>query len=123
MGTVNVEKMRKKILAERERLERSHARITDQGGAMSDSVSELAQVDPNHPGDVGSEMFEREKDVALHANVEGMLAQIDDALAKMDAGTYGICDRCGEPIAPARLEALPYATLCIDCQSYIEISQ
>ncbi len=123
MNKTNIDKLRKRILAEKDRLEQSHARISEQGGGMSNQVGELSDFDPNHPGDMGTEMFEREKDIALHANVEGMLAQVDDALAKMDAGTYGLCDRCGQPIADARLEALPYATLCIECQSYVENAQ
>jgi RNA polymerase-binding transcription factor DksA len=44
------------------------------------------------------------------------LAQVEDALARLDAGTFGMCTRCGNPIAPERLEAIPWAPLCIDCQ-------
>lgn len=90
---------------------------------MSGEVGEVVDVDMNHPADAGSETFERTKDLALRANVGGMLAQIDLALAKLDAGTYGKCDRCGQPISPARLEALPYATLCVACQDRVENTQ
>ena len=48
------------------------------------------------------------------------LAQIDQALARIAAGKYGICDRCGKPIAPERMEAMPHATMCIECQSKLE---
>lgn len=48
------------------------------------------------------------------------LAQIDQALARIAAGKYGICDRCGKPIAPERMEAIPHATLCIQCQAKLE---
>jgi RNA polymerase-binding transcription factor DksA len=116
---VNVEKLRKRILEEKARLEADRAQLHATGGIGAD-VGELTDFDPNHPGDTGTETFEREKDVALKANIGAMLAQIEAALAKMDAGTYGTCDRCGRAIAPARIEALPYATLCIDCQSLYE---
>lgn len=60
---------------------------------------------------------ERERDLALSAQARAAVDEIDRALAKIDAGTYGICERCGEPIKKARLKALPYAALCIECKS------
>ena len=121
MPKIDIEKFRKRILGDKERLTEDRRRLMDHGGeGLADHISELAQIDINHPGDVGSETYEREKDIALNANVEGLLAQIEVALRKMDEGTYGICDRCGKPIASARLDALPYATLCVDCQQRVE---
>jgi DnaK suppressor protein len=60
---------------------------------------------------------ERERDLALSAQARGLVDEIDRALAKMDAGTYGVCERCGQPIPKARLKALPYAALCVACKS------
>jgi DnaK suppressor protein len=60
---------------------------------------------------------ERERDLALSAQARAAVDEIDRALAKMDAGTYGICERCGHPIPKARLKALPYAALCVACKS------
>jgi DnaK suppressor protein len=60
---------------------------------------------------------ERERDLALSAQARAAVDEIDRALAKMDAGTYGICERCGNPIPKARLKALPYASLCVACKS------
>lgn len=60
---------------------------------------------------------ERERDLALSARARAAVDEIDRALAKMDAGTYGICERCGHPIPKARLKALPYAALCVACKS------
>ena len=62
----------------------------------------------------------KKKGVALTANVDGQLAQIEEALSRLDDGSYGTCQRCGKAITEARLEALPFATLCIDCQAYVE---
>ena len=63
--------------------------------------------------DAGSATFEREKDLSLVNNLRDLLDKIDKAMAKIDEGTYGLCDRCGKPIEKARLKALPYANLCL----------
>lgn len=63
--------------------------------------------------DTGSATFERERAQSLALNARRILVQIEDALKRMDAGTYGLCERCGNPIELDRLEALPYATLCL----------
>ena len=68
-------------------------------------------------GEGGTMNVERERDLALSAQARAAVDEIDRALAKIDAGTYGICERCGEPIKRARLKALPYASLCIACKS------
>lgn len=60
---------------------------------------------------------ERERDLVLSAQARANVDEIDRALAKMDAGTYGVCERCGQPIPKARLKALPYAALCVACKS------
>jgi len=70
----------------------------------------------NHMADDATEAFEQAKELALHQNAKQLLAQVADALEQFEQGTYGICERCGTTIDPARLEALPYATLCLDCQ-------
>ena len=70
----------------------------------------------NHMADDASEAFEQAKDLALRQNAEQLLAQVTDALERFDEGTYGLCDRCGAEIDPARLKALPYVTLCLHCQ-------
>jgi DnaK suppressor protein len=68
-------------------------------------------------GEGGTMNVERERDLALSAQARAAVDEIDRALAKIGAGTYGICERCGEPIKKARLKALPYAALCIECKS------
>ncbi len=60
---------------------------------------------------------ERAEVEALATSLQESLGEVEDALRKMDAGTYGTCEGCGQPIAPARLEAKPTARLCIECAS------
>ena len=64
-----------------------------------------------------TESFELEKRLALEKQTRDQLAEVDHALAKFEKGTYGKCDICGKPIDPARLEALPHATLCLTCKA------
>jgi DnaK suppressor protein len=74
----------------------------------------------NHMADDATEAFEQAKDLALLQNAERLLEQVRDALGRLDEGTYGKCESCGETIDPARLEALPYVTLCLRCQQRLE---
>lgn len=83
--------------------------------SLRDSVNELSSYD-NHPADLGSETFEREKDLALKLNLDEIIQRIGEALEQMDKGEYGNCEDCGREISLERLEALPYTTLCIECQ-------
>ncbi len=70
----------------------------------------------NHIGDTATITLDRELDYTLEENSGNILAAIDQALARIEEGTFGTCARCGQPIAEARLEAMPYATKCIDCK-------
>jgi RNA polymerase-binding protein DksA len=63
-----------------------------------------------------TESFELEKRLALEKQVRDHLAEVEHALRKFEEGTYGSCDNCAQPIAPARLEALPQASLCVNCK-------
>jgi DnaK suppressor protein len=70
-----------------------------------------------------SQVFDQQRDLALRDRAIQHLAQVDAALARLDEGTFGQCIRCGSQIAPARLEALPWAAHCIDCQTAIDHGQ
>jgi DnaK suppressor protein len=74
----------------------------------------------NHVADDASEVFTRERNLALRNNTEDLIGQIDAALERVEAGTYGFCARCGNEIPAERLEARPYAIYCVSCQSEIE---
>jgi DnaK suppressor protein len=87
--------------------------------AESDIASRLgdAVIDAgDDQADVGAKAYEREHELALTYNARELLAQAERALARIDAGTYGSCESCGEPIGKARLQAFPRATLCVKCK-------
>lgn len=92
-------------------------RLLLQGGAESETeaVGELSSYD-NHPADLGTETFEREKDFGLLGNLRLLQGRVREALDRVDRGAYGHCLRCGQPIAPERLEAVPWSEYCLDCQ-------
>jgi DnaK suppressor protein len=70
----------------------------------------------NDQADVGSTTFERDHEMSLANNARDMLSQIERALGRIDDGTYGICESCGNPIGKGRLQAFPRATLCVSCK-------
>lgn len=74
----------------------------------------------NHMADDGTEAFEQASALTMNESHKRTLTEVERALARLAAGAYGFCERCGEPIDFARLKALPYATLCIRCQARIE---
>ena len=64
-----------------------------------------------------TETFELERRLALEKRITDQMADVEHALQKFEKGTYGLCDNCGQPIDPARLEALPQANLCLSCKA------
>jgi DnaK suppressor protein len=70
----------------------------------------------NHMADDATEAFDQAVDVALKRKIEASLEEVERALAKFDDGTYGLCEACGARIDRARLEVLPQAQYCLDCQ-------
>lgn len=70
----------------------------------------------NHMADDATTAFEQAKELALRQNLERTLRQVEHALRRFEKGTYGLCEECGQEIDLARLEVLPYATLCLKCK-------
>lgn len=121
MKKTDVEAYRKHLVAERERIQKALEEIEAEIGRQDEpgGHSELADYD-NHPADAGTDTFEKEKNLAVRDNYREILGRMEDALAKMDRGTYGECDRCGRAIAKGRLDAIPYAIYCVECQEIID---
>lgn len=108
----------------KERLERERKQLLQEISQLDDIVAQQGEYHDlegggvsNHLADDASDTFEQEKYVALRRNLERILDQVDHALHKFELGTYGRCEDCDEEIPQERLEALPYARLCIKCQS------
>ena len=90
--------------------------------SRQDASGDLSTM-PIHMADIGSDNFEQEFTLGLIENEEDMLRDIDDALSRIDAGTYGKCESCSKPIRKTRLKAIPHARLCISCQREEELAQ
>lgn len=87
--------------------------------SLKESIGELSTYD-NHPADIGDEGFERGKDLGFVMLWQDQIHKIDDALEKINLGTYGICDECGKEIARERLNAIPFTTKCLECKEDFE---
>jgi DnaK suppressor protein len=106
--------LKKRLLDEKSELEVQLSTIEEASFAASQSemTGEVGGYDDEN-ADAGTSTFERERDLSIENNVRDLMAKIDRALRRMDANTYGLCDRCGKPIEKARIKALPYVDLCI----------
>ena len=108
----------------RARLEAERGRLRGDLEALGEEVAVLGQSQQleggspgNHFADDATDIMEQEKNLTLIEGLRGRLYDIERALDHMDRGTYGKCERCGQPIAAERLEALPSARLCINCKA------
>jgi RNA polymerase-binding protein DksA len=79
-----------------------------------DASGDLSTM-PIHMADIGSDNFEQDFTLTLLESEEGTLQKIETALARIEDGSYGMCETCGEPIPRARLQAIPYALQCVSC--------
>jgi RNA polymerase-binding protein DksA len=114
LSVLDTEQFRERLLDERRRVVDAIDNIHNENpGSLGDETEEPTYQD-NHLGDIATATFDREMASSLEENSTHVLAEIDVALTRIDEGTYGICQRCGKPIGRERLEALPWATLCID---------
>ncbi len=111
MTAIDTELFRARLLEERGRVE--HALRENHGSAEDETEDESFD---NHLGDAASVTFDREMNHSLEENSGNVLAAIDEALKRIEEGTFGTCARCGKMIVAERLEAMPYATKCIDCK-------
>ena len=114
MSAVDTAHFRSRLEDERRRVVDAIENIhTENPGSLAEETEEPTFQD-NHLGDVATATFEREMASSLEENSTRVLAEIDAALQRIDEGSYGLCVKCGKPIGVERLEALPWATLCID---------
>jgi DnaK suppressor protein len=118
---VDTDRFRATLLEERERVRRAIDYLHEETpGSLEDQTEEIVGGADNHPADAATATLDREIDYTLEENSDQVLQQIDEALKRIDEGTFGTCARCGGEIPEERLEARPWATLCIDCQRDVE---
>jgi len=102
------------LVAARATLQAERARLLAE---LGEPIENPGQMTYGSQAAAATQVFEQQRDLALRDHERSQLAQVDAALAALDAGTYGTCRSCGKPIAAGRLEAIPWATLCIECAS------
>ena len=115
--------------AYRARLEEERLRLThavdflerENPGSLSDELGEISIANENHLGDTATATFDRGLDQGLEEGAQQMLKDIEDALQKIEEGSYGVCEVCGEPIGAGRLSAIPWARLCINDQRKADV--
>jgi RNA polymerase-binding transcription factor len=110
MATVDPAQMRVALEAERARLV----------AELGEAIQAPGQMTYGSQAAAASQVFEQQRDLALRDRAAQQLELVDAALARLADGSFGTCVRCGEPIAPERLEALPWAAHCIGCQSAVD---
>ncbi len=105
--------VRTELESDRERLTRE---LSISAKGLQDMLRDNVDGAGNDQADVGSKGLERDAEMSLAANQRELLLQTEKALRRLDDGTYGVCESCGEPIGKMRLMAFPRATLCMPCK-------
>ncbi len=111
------EQLRKRLEEERDNLARDLRQLESE--EITRQVGPPSETDSygNHLADTATDTFEAEKAIALENHLKGTLSAVEQALQKFELGTYGVCEDCGQKIDLERLDALPYATLCLTCKA------
>jgi DnaK suppressor protein len=117
MQKAALEKYKQKLIGLEDRLSGQVDRLISSIAEDVKSTGGISNV-PTHNADHDVEMFE--SDVELIRNEQDLHGKVHDALARIEAGTYGVCQRCSRPIPQARLDAIPYATHCKECAEILE---
>jgi RNA polymerase-binding protein DksA len=113
MSSIDISHFKNLLLAERQRVTAALDNLRNENpGTVEDETGDETQ--DQHIADAATAMHDRELDYGLADNERDLLAAIDAALARIEQGAYGTCTNCGRPISTDRLEALPWASLCID---------
>jgi DnaK suppressor protein len=113
METLDLDAVRATLLQER-------ARLTEE---LGEAIVAPGQMTYGSQAAAATQVFEQQRDLALRDRAIAHLELVDAALARLDAGTFATCVRCGDPIPPGRLEALPWAAYCIECQRLVDRGQ
>ncbi|HEX4755035.1 MAG TPA: TraR/DksA C4-type zinc finger protein [Candidatus Dormibacteraeota bacterium] len=117
---MNTEQARERLIAERDRL----TEVRNAASRLSTSANEVSERElssaDQHPAEQATETLERELDLGVLQSVEGELIEVEAALTRLEASTYGQCEVCRKPIAEGRLEAKPATRYCVEDQAKVE---
>ena len=113
------DELHEQLMQEKSRLQREIENLQEGINAGTYDIEGMDSVD-QHPADEGTELFEREKNLAVQSTLSRELDEVNIALQKFEDGTYGTCEMCGKPIDERRLRAFPAATHDVECQAKID---
>jgi|SRR5687767_4523603 RNA polymerase-binding transcription factor DksA len=119
---MDADQARDRLVEERQRLQSLRDDFASDGltaESEESSLGELSSLD-QHQADVGTETFNRERDLSILEGIEAELADVEHAIRRLDDGSYGTCEACGKPIDDDRLEAMPAARFCLQDQASAE---
>jgi DnaK suppressor protein len=108
-----LDKVRKQLRADIDGL---RADIAAAESEVAERLGDSVAAAGDDTADAGAKTYQREYELAQTENARDLLDRSEQALARIDAGTYGVCESCGQPIGKARLQAFPRATLCVTCK-------
>jgi DnaK suppressor protein len=116
LAKAEINSCRRRLLALKKRIGADLSELEEEalrpvGGESAGTMSDV----PVHRADLGTENYEEEAALELLENEEHLLMEVNDALARIEQGTFGVCENCHKPISKERLNALPYARYCIRC--------
>ena len=120
MKKIEMRPYKKVLVALRARLQGDVNALADAAlGASAEAQGELSSL-PSHMADLGSDTFEQDNTLRLMDNEEVVLEQIEQALERIEEGSYGTCVECGSRIPKMRLNVIPYTPLCVKCANSLE---
>ena len=122
MDATQIEPLRAALIARRDEVQGELDRMSLEMRALGADEDNEGGVG-NHLADDGSNVMEQERILAVGGDLQDILNQTNEALGRMDDGSFGTCLRCGKPIGRERLEAFPYVRHCIECQTLLEREQ
>jgi DnaK suppressor protein len=109
------DQLREELVQAEQELQQLDEQVRDYG-----ETSELAEGADNHPGDESDRLTEQQRLFTIRGELANRKADIEHALERVESGSFGTCERCGRQIPSARLEALPFARYCVDCQEIVD---
>lgn len=115
---LNLQKQKSRLLAKKEELERGISALTEAHPKPISSTE--ANEGPRDHEDVTTDFLEMQNEQSILYNEQALFTQVDSALQRLDNGTYGLCQQCQKPIPPKRLEVLPWAERCVQCEAQLE---